>query len=118
MAEWCTKNSSPDSPRMNPYPLVSLNHLTDPRYLKCGDPPFGPSCSNRERRPGLGGPPYVRPVRTDWMQSRQKTGFPGVGRKGTCVDTPQLEQTASWSSRGPPEDGADEGPPPGAPPWR
>jgi len=37
--------------------------------------------------------------RTDWKQSRQYTGLPGVGRNGTCVGVPHAEQTASWNSR-------------------
>jgi hypothetical protein len=37
--------------------------------------------------------------RVDWKQSRQYTGFPGVGRNGTCVGVPHVEQTASWNSR-------------------
>jgi hypothetical protein len=37
--------------------------------------------------------------RTDWKQSRQYTGFPGVGRNGTCVGVPHDEQVASWNSR-------------------
>ena len=34
-------------------------------------------------------------ARTFWKQSRQYTGFPAVGRKGTCVGWPHEEQTAS-----------------------
>ena len=55
-------------------------------------------------------------VRTDWKQSRQYTGLPGVGRNGTCVGVPHEVQTASWNSR----DAEPLGPgeaiiPPGAP---
>jgi len=53
---------------MNPYPLVSLNHLTEPRCLNCG-----PLLSALMR--WSVGIRYVAvtplPVRTDWKQSRQ-----------------------------------------------
>ncbi len=99
---------------MNPYPLVSLNHLTEPRCFNCG-----PLLSAMVRLEFVFyEAPTPLPARTDWKQSRQYTGLPAVGLKGTWVVTPHEEQTASWNSR---EDAPDEigeavSPPAAAPP--
>ena len=94
---------------MNPYPLVSLNHLTEPRCFNFGSLPSAWGAVER-------GYAYVAvtplPDRTDWKQSRQYTGFPAVGLKGTWVVTPQEEQTASWNSRGDMDDMGDALSPP------
>jgi hypothetical protein len=42
------------------------------------------------------------PFRFDWKQSRQSTGRPCVGRKGTLVTAPHCEQTVRVSGRDPP----------------